>query len=1004
MQQDWSDAWLQQAAGWKAVKEGSSLFRNGLVLSAEFDAEGCRGLVSSAKPRRVVVKRLSPTIAETMCSCPENRRSGVMCEHAVAIVMQAREGRGMAPILAPTPSVSTKNKLLKNDQASPSEIRALRVSFSPQWEKEWQRNQLMVKIESAPERLLDDADERLFEWARSNQLCGKNFPWHLPLSGDVLETFLDSIVDHSNVKQSNETIVCSADLSFLKLQISAQENGIMIGGESTDWQMLGSGKSRWLRVGKQLFQVIDSFWRDAIYTIIKEKSAFFTDLQHIGEVSLWQWNQQKQRHTGSNELSCRWVVPVWKSMVEGSWRELRLRIDKSFEIDGQRFSAEWGRKPGVITYQSNVCYFEEDDNEADFRHGLMQYGWKRDDARGIWKMSDEESIIRFLRDGRDYLRGMGDYEEAAPLAEMISRLSVVAPSLQPASQGAGDWRIGFTTDQGKPLDPQKIRALLKSNKRLIQTSDGKSVLLPKDSWEVFERSMADLGWKQSSDGFSAPKSHNIIIQYLREYFDKSLKVNDEKIEDESLLGAVQAELRDYQRQGISWLAARLGQCGFALLADDMGLGKTLQTIALLAKWGSAEHPALVVVPTSLLRNWEQEIARFAPQIQTLVYHGSDRDVLMAKSRPDAIVTSYGVLANDRAVLTSREYSLVVLDEAGAIRNPDTDIARACFRLSASYRLALTGTPLENRLTDLWSIFQFLQPGHLGPREVFRQTYEVGPAAGPVAMQSLKIRVMPFVLRRTKEQVAKDLPEKSEVDSWCDLSPEQTALYQAVRDEGWSKIEQEIAANQSSAQMSILTLLLRLRQICCDAALVVPECESDWSLAQRSPKMERLFDLIDETMASGGKILVFSQFAKQLSLIERECSRRHLVALKLDGATRNRQALVDRFQTDEESRIFLISLKAGGYGLNLTRASTVVHFDPWWNPAAERQASDRAHRIGQRNNVTVHRLLTQGTVEDRVRSLQQQKSMMADELFAESSMANWQQKMPPIDDLKQLLQW
>jgi SNF2 family DNA or RNA helicase len=358
--------------------------------------------------------------------------------------------------------------------------------------------------------------------------------------------------------------------------------------------------------------------------------------------------------------------------------------------------------------------------------------------------------------------------------------------------------------------------------------------------------------------------------------------------------------------------------------------------------------------------------------------------------------------NDRARFLTREYSLMVLDEASAIRNPDTEVARCCFRMKARAKLALTGTPLENSMQDLWSIFQFLQPGYLGERRQFQENYERGASKDPAAAQSLRLRVMPFLLRRTKEEVVKDLPEKVETDDWCDLSPEQAELYQQVWETGLKKIEKLAAAHDSTAHMTLLTLLLRMRQICCDAALVAPELAKTWSLAQRSRKMERLFDLIQGTRESGRKMLVFSQFAKQLHAIEAECQQRGYETLRLDGATRDRQGLVDRFQRDDGPGVFLISLKAGGYGLNLTKASTVVHFDPWWNPAAEQQASDRAHRIGQTQTVNIYKLLTRGTVEERVKNLQASKSQMAAQLFGGSGSQGGLAGMPTMKEIQELL--
>lgn len=424
----------------------------------------------------------------------------------------------------------------------------------------------------------------------------------------------------------------------------------------------------------------------------------------------------------------------------------------------------------------------------------------------------------------------------------------------------------------------------------------------------------------------------------------------------------------------------------------MGLGKTLQTIACVEHLFtncSQPSPALIVVTTSLLGNWLAEFRRFAPNRNVVILHGNARDKLRQGIRPDdVILTTYGTLSRDLAWHLRQEYLIAVIDEASLIRNPDTDHSKAVAKLNATHRLALTGTPVENSARDLWAIFRFIQPGWLGTSRHFKERYETPLSSPDTASNTaalLRLKTSPFVLRRTKSEVAPELPSKIQIDEFCELSKDQLATYRDILTIGRRRIEEiRDSGQEAAARMQTLTTLLRLRQTCCDLALLGSEKLSELPIPRRSAKLERLLDIAAMAISSGSRILVFSQFQKQLIEIETALRKSEIPSLRLDGQTRNRQELVDRFQSDSGPPVFLISLKAGGYGLNLTAADIVVHFDPWWNPAAEAQATDRAHRIGQTKPVTVFRLLTRGTVEEKVIHLQSTKKALADSLDESSA--------------------
>ena len=466
---------------------------------------------------------------------------------------------------------------------------------------------------------------------------------------------------------------------------------------------------------------------------------------------------------------------------------------------------------------------------------------------------------------------------------------------------------------------------------------------------------------------------------------------------------LQAELRPYQQQGLDWLQF-LGTHGLAgILADDMGLGKTLQTLAhvqLEKEAGRLTTPALVIAPVSLLGNWQREAARFCPGLRTLVMHGSGRhEAASDMAEHDLVIAPYSLLQRDRERWLSLTWHLVALDEAQNIKNASTQAAQVVFDLRARQRLCLSGTPMENHLGELWSLYHFLMPGFLGSREGFRKRFRVPiEKQGDAQRQAeLRARVTPFMLRRTKALVAHELPPKVETLMRVELSGQQADLYETVR-LGMEKTVREALTSRGLAksQVTILDALLKLRQACCDPRLLKLDAAAK---VKGSAKLEQLMELLTEMLAEGRRVLLFSQFTSMLTLIEAELRQRGLAWTKLTGQSRNRDAIIAQF-TSGQVPLFLISLKAGGVGLNLPQADTVIHYDPWWNPAVENQATDRAHRIGQAQSVWVVKLVAQGTIEERILELQARKAALADSLYQGSAAR--QQPMFSEDDLNELL--
>ena len=464
-----------------------------------------------------------------------------------------------------------------------------------------------------------------------------------------------------------------------------------------------------------------------------------------------------------------------------------------------------------------------------------------------------------------------------------------------------------------------------------------------------------------------------------------------------------AELRPYQQQGLNWLQFLRSHSLAGILADDMGLGKTLQTLAhvLVEKQaGRLDRPALVIAPVSLMGNWKREANRFTPDLKVLVLHGAERHEAAADmATHDLIIAPYSLLKRDRERWMKQAWHLVVLDEAQNIKNANTDAAQVVAELNTRHRLCLSGTPMENHLGELWSLFHFLMPGFLGSQARFKELFRtpIEKLGSSERLDQLRRRVTPFMLRRAKSDVATDLPPKQTAVSTVELTGKQADLYETIR-LTTEKAVREALANKGLAksQIQILDALLKLRQVCCDPRLVPLAAAKT---IKESAKLELLMELLPEMLAEGRRILLFSQFTSMLALIEEELVKRKLTWVKLTGQSQKRDALIEQF-TSGQVPLFLISLKAGGVGLNLPQADTVIHYDPWWNPAVENQATDRAHRIGQTQSVFVYKLVAQGTIEERILALQERKAALADSIYSGSQ--GRKQPLFTEDDVAELL--
>ncbi|GAB5405519.1 MAG: hypothetical protein Aurels2KO_37500 [Aureliella sp.] len=532
--------------------------------------------------------------------------------------------------------------------------------------------------------------------------------------------------------------------------------------------------------------------------------------------------------------------------------------------------------------------------------------------------------------------------------------------------------------------PTLIEALRKGE-RYVKLDDGSQGLLPESWLDKFD-SLLRAG-KSEGDAIRFGTNQALMLDMLLAEqdvkFDRKFSTWCKKIN--AFAGvkpgkqprSFHGELREYQKDALGWFKF-LNEFDFGgCLADDMGLGKTVQILALLEsrrvrrlKAGEERKPSLVVVPKSLVFNWLDETARFTPKMKVVDYTGGDRNARWDDTATcDLVVTTYSTMRLDIQKLIKRDFDYVVLDEAQAIKNPSAQATKAARLLKSDYRLAMTGTPVENHLGDLWSLFDFLNPGMLGSTTASNFTGQENPHQ---RISALNNALKPFILRRTKQQVLTELPEKSEQTLVCEMLPAQKKLYNELRDHYRASLTKKIKTDgMKRSKFQVLEALLRLRQTACDPRLVSPKEKSGG--AKTEMLMQHLLELQDE----GHKVLVFSQFTSLLALVRQQLVKADLQHEYLDGKTTKRAECVKRFQEDDNCRVFLISLKAGGHGLNLTAASYVFILDPWWNPAVEAQAIDRAHRMGQTNPVTAYRLIARDTVEDKIIKLQQSKRELAD---------------------------
>ena len=629
--------------------------------------------------------------------------------------------------------------------------------------------------------------------------------------------------------------------------------------------------------------------------------------------------------------------------------------------------------------------------------GLVHHAGTDDGApTEEWVGAVDEGAIALWQTGLPLLRAATDPPIEVELTERLAQVRVgaaIAPRVHVALEGNWlDTRVEFWARE-IPVEMDAIRAALRKKHRWVSLTDGTLARITGTVARLVDEAAEVLGdddhallpahqlgrlerWIEENDG-----RVDAAVASLRKRL-RALAVSPEP----ALPKKLKTKLRPYQKSGLAWLQFLRAMGAGGLLADDMGLGKTVTTLAFLQRWKEDDgaKPSLVVCPTSVATNWVHEAKRFTPSLSVALLHGTPRErAKVDLDGSDLVVTTYGVLRQDKGVLAARRFRAVILDEAQWVKNADALARRAAGELDADMRIALTGTPVENRLRELWSIVSFVNPGILGTESAFERRYERSLAMNLDSPLGPELRsiVRPFLLRRTKAEVLSDLPPKTEIDRFVTLSRENKRLYDALAHTLRASIARAVERRDGGAgQLSVFTALTRLRQMACDPRLVDPS-----QSPSASAKREAFLELVRELVSEKRRALVFSQFVELFNLWRKDLDAVGIRYEYLDGSTRKRDVVVRNFQ-EGDAPLFLVSLKAGGAGLNLTAADTVIHCDPWWNPAVEDQATDRAHRIGQDKPVTVVRLLAAGTIEEKILSLKAKKRGLVETVLEDGAGA------------------
>ncbi len=1017
-----TEAFLAQIAGWEAIKTARALVAGGKVLSSNWTPPLLKGVVAEGSTSYRAGLVIKDTVnVDNLCSCRASRESGMICAHSVAVGLHhlRREKQSPPGLATPAPGRAGPARAQGEPQAGPRLRRAasgetgerveISVILPPTLAASIERGKVMVTFEGrwsggrvplsvlpmsksfefSPEdtRLLDAAEE----------LAGGETPGGLMLSLKELTRLLDALRGHPRVALGRaQPLVVSAAAWRVPLQATLETSGeIRLNlPPEIEAPVLIAGESLWAFRGTMLEPVgLPAQWLELFRGPIR-LSRQRVPLFLSQELGVLEAECEVDANFVLEEFTLEPQPPRFVLALDGGLARLQGQLHCAY---GARImtvgvtakdEALWLPDPKSTTRYSTRDFAAE----AAAAERMHRAGFTGPDSQGRWNLHGENAVVKFF--AREYPRWQKEWQ--VTLEERLERSTAknferIEPRLEitPSGERWFDVEMSLASAEGEKFSAADIQRLILSGSGHTRLKNGRIALIDTGALEEFNEVLRDCAPRQHEKGYrlsdvqagfldaTLRQQPGWKVQSSAAWRERAARQNGQAKLECPPLGPLEEVLRPYQKQGVAWLQFLRENHFGGILADEMGLGKTLQTLAFLSflfKNRRLDGPALIVCPTSLVFNWVAEAKKFTPDLKVLALQGAGRHAWFDEiPKSNLVITSYALIRRDAERYQALEFDTLVLDEAQHIKNRQTQNAVAVKAVRAKQRLVLTGTPMENSVLDLWSIFDFLMPGYLGAAQDFRERYEqpITRDKDLAAQTRLGRRLRPFILRRLKREVAKDLPAKLEQVSFCELTGDQQAVYQQVLAVSRNEVMAAVGANGvAKSRMIVLNALLRLRQICCDLRLL--KLDEAKFTDEHSGKLELFGELLEEAIDGGHRVLVFSQFVSMLALLREKLAADKMEFCYLDGSTTNRGAVVEKFQANGQIPVFLISLKAGGVGLNLTGADTVIHFDPWWNPAVEDQATDRAHRIGQTRVVTSYKLITRGTVEEKILALQQRK--------------------------------
>lgn len=1039
-----SEAFFVEVAGAQTVTRARSLLTGGKVLSSNWSPPLLKGVVqegASSFRAGLVIKGAADI--DNLCPCPSSREAGMICAHSVAVGLHLLPRRKAAPTRgrdtvtplpggterpmpsAPEPEYEPEPepgpKLKRAKKGEPVEIS---VVLPPTLAAGIERGRIMARFEGRWKKgrgplsglpmkqpfVLSPEDSRLLD--KVEELAGDETPGGLMLNPAELTQLLDVLVGHSRVRLGKEPLEVSAFPWRVPVEVTLKTTGEihMNLPSSLVEPTLIEGDSLWAFRGDKLEPVgLPKPWRGLFrepLVLPRAKVPFFLSQ----ELAVFEAESEVDANFTIDEFTLEPQPPQFSLALTGGLNQMQAQLQCTY---GQRVmvmgvtakdESLWLPDPKSTTRYSTRDFHAE--MAACDR--MRRAGFDGPDTMGRWNLHGESKVVRFFAQEYPSMQREWDVALEQRLEQSTAKnFERLEPrfEIRPSGDRWFDLEMSLASADGEKFSAADIQRLILSGNGSARLQNGRTALIDTGALEEFNEVLRDCAPQQHGKVYrlnavqaafldaTFKQQPGWKVQAAQDWRERAAKQSGQTKLACPPLGHLDGTLRPYQKHGVAWMQFLRDNRFGGILADEMGLGKTLQTLAFIHSCHTNRQlsgPVLIVCPTSLVFNWLAEAKQWTPDLTVVGLHGSGRHKRFKDvKKSDLVITSYALIRRDAEKYRDFEFDTVVLDEAQHIKNRQTQNSQAVKAVRASHRLVLTGTPMENSVLDLWSIFDFLMPGYLGSAKDFRERYEqpITRDRDEAVQARLGRRLRPFILRRLKTEVAKDLPAKLEQVSYCELTKDQAELYEQILAVSRKEVMEAVGANGlAKSKMIVLNALLRLRQICCDLRLLKME---DVTFTDRdSGKLAMFGELLEQAVDGGHRVLVFSQFTTMLGLLKERLKAEDIPYCYLDGATTNRGAVVRKFQENSNIPVFLISLKAGGVGLTLTGADTVVHFDPWWNPAVEDQATDRAHRIGQTRVVTSYKLITRGTVEEKILALQQKKrALIASTLGGEETLGD-----------------